>query len=183
LAGRLPFFWLSGARVSQRQEDASIDHTEIGVAHVSRSARFDDAALTALGLRRVAQMPEGVGSEGVGYGVECIVFWIDQCHPRSAKYHIAFATKSRAEVNAFYGAYSRRAEQTMAGPGYATPQRAFRRDTMPPSCSTRTAIMSRPCFGTGRVLIEKSAPSAPFDFQRHDRRTGRYRYETASAVP
>jgi len=36
-----------------------IDHTGIGVADVMRSARFYDAALGALGLRRVAQMPEG----------------------------------------------------------------------------------------------------------------------------
>ena len=38
-----------------------IDHTGIGVADVSRSAAFYDAALAALGLRRVRQIPDGVG--------------------------------------------------------------------------------------------------------------------------
>jgi catechol 2,3-dioxygenase-like lactoylglutathione lyase family enzyme len=45
-----------------------IDHTGIGVADVARSARFYDAALGALGLRRAMQLPPGDGSDGVGYG-------------------------------------------------------------------------------------------------------------------
>ena len=47
-----------------------IDHTGIGVADVTRSARFYDAALRALGLRRVMRMPENVGTDGIGYGVD-----------------------------------------------------------------------------------------------------------------
>ena len=46
-----------------------IDHTGIGVADVSQSARFYDAALSALGLRRVMQLPENIGTDGIGYGV------------------------------------------------------------------------------------------------------------------
>jgi catechol 2,3-dioxygenase-like lactoylglutathione lyase family enzyme len=42
-----------------------IDHTGIGVANVARSAALYDAALGALGLRRVMQLPENDGS-GVG---------------------------------------------------------------------------------------------------------------------
>jgi catechol 2,3-dioxygenase-like lactoylglutathione lyase family enzyme len=38
-----------------------IDHTGIGVADVARSALFYDAALSALGLRRVMQLPENDG--------------------------------------------------------------------------------------------------------------------------
>ncbi|MEA2730382.1 MAG: hypothetical protein QOF70_4857, partial [Acetobacteraceae bacterium] len=38
-----------------------IDHTGIGAADVSRSAIFYDAALGALGMRRVMQMPDNVG--------------------------------------------------------------------------------------------------------------------------
>lgn len=81
-----------------------IDHTGIGVADVGRSAAFYDAALGALGLRRVRQLPEGVGTDGVGYGVEYPVFWIDRYHPHSVRQHTAFAAKSRAEVDAFYAA-------------------------------------------------------------------------------
>lgn len=58
-----------------------IDHTGIGVANVARSAAFCDAALGALGLRRVMQLPENDGADGVGYGVDYPVFWIDRFHP------------------------------------------------------------------------------------------------------
>jgi catechol 2,3-dioxygenase-like lactoylglutathione lyase family enzyme len=43
-----------------------IHHTGIGVADVARSARFYDAALGALGLRRVMQLPEESGADAVG---------------------------------------------------------------------------------------------------------------------
>src|ERR1700692_1318083 len=79
-----------------------IDHTGIGVADVGRSAAFYDEALGALGLRRVMQMPEGVGTDGIGYGINYPVFWIDRYHPHSVKQHTAFAAKNRAEVDAFH---------------------------------------------------------------------------------
>jgi catechol 2,3-dioxygenase-like lactoylglutathione lyase family enzyme len=81
-----------------------IDHTGIGVADVARSAAFYDAALGALGLRRVIQMPENEGADGVGYGVDYPVFWIDRFHPPGARQHTAFAARSRAEVDAFHAA-------------------------------------------------------------------------------
>ena len=43
-----------------------IDHTGIGVADVGRSATFYDAALGALGMRRVMQMPDNVGAAVTG---------------------------------------------------------------------------------------------------------------------
>jgi catechol 2,3-dioxygenase-like lactoylglutathione lyase family enzyme len=81
-----------------------IDHTGIGVADVARSAAFYDAALAALGLRRVAQLPENDGADAVGYGVSYPVFWIDRFHPAGVKQHTAFAARSRAEVDAFHAA-------------------------------------------------------------------------------
>ncbi len=60
-----------------------IDHTGIGVADVERSAIFYDAALEALGMRRVRQMPDNVGSDGIGYGIEYPVFWIDRATTRT----------------------------------------------------------------------------------------------------
>ena len=92
-----------------------IDHTGIGVADVARSAVFYDAALGALGLRRVMQLPENVGSDGVGYGVTFPVFWIDRFHPHGVKQHTAFAARSRAEVEAFHAA-ALRAGGTDNGP-------------------------------------------------------------------
>ena len=58
-----------------------IDHTGIGVANVALSAAFYDAALGALGMRRSMQMPEGVGTDGIGYGFDYPIFWIDRFHP------------------------------------------------------------------------------------------------------
>jgi len=81
-----------------------IDHTGIGVADVARSAEFYDAALGALGLRRVMQIPIGIGSDAVGYGIDYPIFWIDKFHPHSVRQHTAFAAKSRAEVDAFHAA-------------------------------------------------------------------------------
>jgi catechol 2,3-dioxygenase-like lactoylglutathione lyase family enzyme len=81
-----------------------IDHTGIGVANVARSAAFYDAALGALDLRRVMQLPENDGADGVGYGVDYPVFWIDRFHPHGVKQHTAFAAKNRAEVDAFHAA-------------------------------------------------------------------------------
>jgi catechol 2,3-dioxygenase-like lactoylglutathione lyase family enzyme len=81
-----------------------IDHTGIGVTDVGRSAAFYDAALGALGMRRVVQLPESDGTDGVGYGVEYPVFWIDRFHPHGLKQHTAFSARSRAEVDAFHAA-------------------------------------------------------------------------------
>lgn len=78
-----------------------IDHTGIGVADVERAAKFYDAALGALGLRRVHELPDG---GGIGYGVTFPVFWIDRFHRHDAKYHTAFSAKSRDDVDAFYDA-------------------------------------------------------------------------------
>jgi catechol 2,3-dioxygenase-like lactoylglutathione lyase family enzyme len=94
-----------------------IDHTGIGVADVGRSASFYDAALGALGMRRVAQIPENVGTDGIGYGLDYPVFWIDRFHPHSVKQHTAFAAKSRTEVDAFYAAALKAGGIDNGGPG------------------------------------------------------------------
>ncbi len=84
-----------------------IDHTGIGVADVASSAAFYDAALGALGMRRAMQLPENDGTDGIGYGIDYPIFWIDRFHPHSTKQHTAFIAKSRAEVDAFYAAAMR----------------------------------------------------------------------------
>ena len=94
-----------------------IDHTGIGVADVGRSANFYDAALGALGMRRVAQIPENLGTDGIGYGLDHPVFWIDRFHPHSVKQHTAFGAKSRTEVDAFYAAALKAGGIDNGGPG------------------------------------------------------------------
>ena len=81
-----------------------IDHTGIGVADVAVSAIFYDAALGALGRRRAMQIPARTGADGVGYGVDYPVFWIDRFHPHTIRQHTAFIASSRAQVDAFHAA-------------------------------------------------------------------------------
>jgi catechol 2,3-dioxygenase-like lactoylglutathione lyase family enzyme len=94
-----------------------IDHTGIGVADMARSAVFYDAALGALGLRRVAQLPDNVGSDGIGYGDEHPIFWIDRFHPHGVKQHTAFTAKTRAAVDAFHAAASSAGGTDNGAPG------------------------------------------------------------------
>ena len=98
-----------------------IDHTGIGVADVGLSASFYDAALGALGMRRVAQIPENVGTDGIGYGLDHPVFWIDRFHPHAAKQHTAFGAKSRTEVDAFYAAALKAGGTENGAPGLRRP--------------------------------------------------------------
>jgi catechol 2,3-dioxygenase-like lactoylglutathione lyase family enzyme len=94
-----------------------IDHTGIGVVDVARSAAFYDAVLGPLGLRRVVQLPGESGADGVGYGVDYPVFWIDRFHPHGVKQHTAFSAKSRAEVDAFHAAALKAGGRDNGAPG------------------------------------------------------------------
>ncbi len=98
-----------------------IDHTGIGVADVGVSATFYDVVLGALGLRRVAEMPPGTATDGVGYGVAYPVFWIDRFHPHSVRQHTAFAATSTAEVDAFHRAGLAAGGRDNGAPGFRTP--------------------------------------------------------------
>jgi catechol 2,3-dioxygenase-like lactoylglutathione lyase family enzyme len=81
-----------------------IDHTGIGVSNVARSATFYDAVLGSLGMRRVMELPPESGADGIGYGIDYPVFWIDRFHPYGVKQHTAFIAPSRIAVDAFYAA-------------------------------------------------------------------------------
>ena len=102
-----------------------IDHTGIGVAHVGRSAAFYDSALGALGLHRVMQIPKNDGADGVGYGIEHPIFWIDRFHPHSVRQHTAFAAESRAEVDAFYAAALQAGGTDNGPPGLRDPANGY----------------------------------------------------------
>jgi len=56
----------------------AIDHTGIGVRDVAVSAKFYDAALGALGLRRIVQLPKEGAADAIGYGADFPTFWIDR---------------------------------------------------------------------------------------------------------
>ena len=99
-----------------------IDHTGIGVVSVATSAAFYDAALGALGMRRVVQMPESVGTDGIGYGIDYPIFWIDRFHANSTRQHTAFVAANRAEVEAFHAAAIRAGGKDNGAPGARTNQ-------------------------------------------------------------
>ena len=113
-----------GLLESQREVNV-IDHTGIGVADVARSAAFYDAALGALGYRRVMQLPEGDGADAVGYGVTVPRFWIDRFHPHSIKQHTAFVARSRAAVEAFYAAALAAGGTGNGAPGLRDPSSGY----------------------------------------------------------
>jgi catechol 2,3-dioxygenase-like lactoylglutathione lyase family enzyme len=102
-----------------------IDHTGIGVADVARSAVFYDAILGTLGWRRVAQIPENTGVDGVAYGVDHPVFWIDRFHPPGTKNHTAFTAQSRAQVDAFHAAALRAGGKNNGPPGLRDPAKGY----------------------------------------------------------
>jgi predicted lactoylglutathione lyase len=58
-----------------------------------------------------------LGTDGIGYGQDHPVFWIDRFHPHSAKQHTAFGAKSRTEVDAFYAAALKAGGIDNGGPG------------------------------------------------------------------
>ena len=81
-----------------------LHHLSIGVRDLARSARFYDAALGALGFRRVFE-----DDEAIGYGLEedkdllCLKLRPDASAPGPG-FHIAFTAPSRAAVAACHAA-------------------------------------------------------------------------------
>jgi catechol 2,3-dioxygenase-like lactoylglutathione lyase family enzyme len=102
-----------------------IDHTGIGVSKIARSAAFYDAVLGALGMRRIMQMPDGKGTDGIGYGEAFPIFWIDRFHPHGVKQHTAFAAVSRAQVDAFHAAGLKAGGEDNGAPGLRDTKAGF----------------------------------------------------------
>ncbi|MDO8652781.1 MAG: VOC family protein [Undibacterium sp.] len=81
-----------------------LHHISLGVRDLARSAAFYDAALGALGLRRVFQDDSAIGYGLVdGEDLLCLKLRAD-AHPPGAGFHLAFAASSRSEVDAFHAA-------------------------------------------------------------------------------
>jgi catechol 2,3-dioxygenase-like lactoylglutathione lyase family enzyme len=84
-----------------------IDHIGFSVADLARSRAFYVAALAPLGYVPVMDLTrEQTGTyEGTGFGPPGRPqFWIGDGEARSGATHVAFAAKSRAEVDAFHAA-------------------------------------------------------------------------------
>lgn len=87
-----------------------LDHIGIKVTDIKRSKTFYDHALKPLGVGVVMEVSEEEAktfgqTAFMGYGEgEKPYFWINQ-QPRATELiHVAFATDSRAKVDAFYAA-------------------------------------------------------------------------------
>lgn len=80
-----------------------IDHFGLTVADYQLSRDFYDAVLPTLGYRRLHEF-EIPGGMAAGYGDIKPDFWIEAGGRCTGKLHIAFAAKSRADVDAFYAA-------------------------------------------------------------------------------
>lgn len=66
-------------------------------------------------------MPDNVGTDGIGYGIDYPVFWIDRFHLHSVKQHTASAAKDRAEVDAFHAAGLKARGTDNGAPGLRRP--------------------------------------------------------------
>jgi catechol 2,3-dioxygenase-like lactoylglutathione lyase family enzyme len=100
-----------------------IDHTGIGVSNMTTAAKVYDAALGALGMRRVMQIKEG--ADGIAYGVDYPIYWLDRFHPHGVKQHTAFTARSRAQVDAFHAAALAAGAKDNGAPGLRDTAKGF----------------------------------------------------------
>jgi catechol 2,3-dioxygenase-like lactoylglutathione lyase family enzyme len=97
-----------------------LDHIEIHVSDFERSRAFYLSALAAIGY-----VPRKALATGMGFGVgepddggdPGGEFWIHQGTPSTPRVHIAFRTRSRAEVDAFHRAALAAGGSDNGGPG------------------------------------------------------------------
>ena len=79
-----------------------LHHISFPVSDLERSARLYDAALAALGFRRVWTVEDAIGYGWVDGQDKFAIKVIDPAIPAGPGFHLAFAAKSRAEVDAFF---------------------------------------------------------------------------------
>ena len=71
------------------------------------------------------QLPESDGADGVGYGVDYPIFWIDRFHPHGVRQHTAFAARNRATVDAFHAAALEAGGTDNGAPGLRDPAQGY----------------------------------------------------------
>ena len=96
-----------------------LDHVGILVANWIKSKAFYDAAFAPLGITLLNQVPEEYtgGLKVGGYGASSPDFWLTEATDTGPGRHYAFATKSHAEVDAFYAAAMANGAADNGGPG------------------------------------------------------------------
>jgi catechol 2,3-dioxygenase-like lactoylglutathione lyase family enzyme len=98
-----------------------IDHMGFKTRKVAAMRVFYDAAFGAMGGGMKMEVPKEYtgGMTVVGYGRDHPVFWLTEAD-MSAPLHVAFAARSRAEVDAFYKAAMGAGGTDNGGPGLRT---------------------------------------------------------------
>ncbi len=95
------------------------DHIGYSVGDFDKSAAFYDAALAPLGVKRISQF-EVPSGKFIGYGADNPVFWINAGPAFRDHIHLAFAAKTRADVDAFYRAALAAGGRDNGAPGLRT---------------------------------------------------------------
>ncbi len=95
------------------------DHVGYAVGDLDKSAAFYDAALAPFGIKRVYEY-EYPGGKVLGYGVDRPEFWVNSGDALRDHVHLAFAAKTRAEVDAFYAAALAAGGRDNGAPGIRT---------------------------------------------------------------
>jgi catechol 2,3-dioxygenase-like lactoylglutathione lyase family enzyme len=94
-----------------------LHHVSLGVADLAAAASFYDAALGALGYRRVFEHPTAIGY-GIEDGEDKLCLKLNaQSRPPGPGFHLAFAAPSREAVGRFHAAALAAGAQDNGAPG------------------------------------------------------------------
>lgn len=98
-----------------------LDHVGFAVTDAERSRAFYEQALAPLGLTLIMTVPaeeNGSGGTAHGFGTEANpFFWVGDNEKVGEGTHVAFRTKTRAEVDAFHAAALLAGGRDNGGPG------------------------------------------------------------------
>jgi catechol 2,3-dioxygenase-like lactoylglutathione lyase family enzyme len=95
-----------------------LHHLSLGTADLDRAGRFYDAILAPLGYVRVFTVPHAIGYGEPGGGDKLALhLFPDRVVPPSNGFHLAFAAKSNAAVDAFHAAAMANGAEDNGAPG------------------------------------------------------------------
>jgi catechol 2,3-dioxygenase-like lactoylglutathione lyase family enzyme len=95
-----------------------IDHIDFAVTDLAMSREFYTSVLAALGISPFVGIDRNDGRKGVGFGShDGPQFWIGGGAAIDGRLHVAFAAKSRAEVDGFHAAALEAGGTSRGSPG------------------------------------------------------------------
>lgn len=94
-----------------------LHHISFAVCDLEKASRFYDAVLAPLGYSRVWTFPDAVGYGEEGGGDKLALKTRTEVTPPGSGFHLAFAAKTRAQVDAFHAAAIKEGAQDNGTPG------------------------------------------------------------------